>query len=163
GTFILYASHIAAMTPASNVGAASPVSIGLGSSNADDSDVSDSNETEGDKPQKRHRDVMSSKIENDALAYLRSLAQLRERDVDFAKEAVADAASISASEALERGVIEWIAQDIPDLLDQLSGTTLSLDDNAEVTFSFDDAQIDHINPDWRTQLLAVLANPQLAI
>jgi len=165
GTFILYASHIAAMTPASNIGAASPVSIGIGgaSGNGDDNGDDDDDEEAEDKAPKRQRDVMSSKIENDASAYLRSLAQLRDRDVEFAREAVEEAASIPASEALERGVIEWVAQDIPDLLDQLSGSTVLLDKNHEVTLALEGAVVETITPDWRTQLLALLANPQLAI
>src|SRR5690554_980801 len=151
GTFILYASHLAAMTPASNLGAASPVSIGMPSPGA----------AETDKEKKGGLDTMSSKVTNDAAAYIRSLAQLRGRNADFAEKAVLEARSMSAQEALKAGVIDEIASNVAQLLTQIDGKTVTLDSGAVVTLSTAHATIDRIEPDWRTRVLALVANPQI--
>lgn len=153
GTFILYASHIAAMTPASNLGAASPVSIGMPGSGEKDSG--------GDK--KDNQSTMVAKVTNDAAAYLRSLAQLRGRNADFAEKAVLEARSMSANEALSAGVIDLIAPDINTLMQKLDGRKVKLDGGKTVTLSTAEAQIDFVVPDFRTRVLAVVANPQVAL
>src|SRR6478609_4931166 len=110
GTFILYASHVAAMAPGTNVGAASPVSIGGAPAPAD-----------ADKGKAGAPDTHERKAMQDAAAYIRSLAQLRARNVDWAEKAVTEAASLSADEAKARNVVEIVAGDTPDLLHQLDG------------------------------------------
>lgn len=152
GTFILYASHVAAMTPASNLGAASPVSIG-GAAPAQDKD--------GEK--KGGTDTMTSKVTNDAAAYIRSLAQLRGRNADFAEKAVLEARSMSAQEALSAGVIDLIAGGIPELLQKLDGRNVTLDGGASITLETQGARVERIEPDWRNRVLSLLANPQIAV
>lgn len=158
GTFILYASHIAAMTPASNLGAASPVSIGLGG--PDDKPQAG---TDKDADKKSGGDTMTHKVTNDAAAYIRSLAQLRGRNADFAEKAVLDASSMSAQEALKAGVIDVIAANIDDLLKQLDGRSIKLDNGQTVSLQTADAEIVRITPNWRNRIMAWLANPQLAL
>lgn len=170
GTFILYASHVAAMTPATNLGAASPVAVGGlpggGAGEADAPAKDGAPKASGDtgdtiKPS-LGGDTLARKATNDAIAYIRSLAELRGRNADFAEQAVREAASLSAEAALREGVIEVIAKDVPDLLAQIDGREVMLATGAHV-LATRDATIEHRAPNWRHQLLAVLANPQLAV
>ncbi|HEU4442722.1 MAG TPA: nodulation protein NfeD, partial [Burkholderiales bacterium] len=131
GTFILYASHHAAMAPGTNLGAASPVSIG-GSAQKDE---------------KKELDTMTKKVTNDAVAYIRSLAQLRGRNADWGEKAVREAVSLPAEEAVKLKVIDHVATDVPDLLKKLGKAN---------------AQIVQVEVDWRTQILAVVTNPSVA-
>ena len=162
GTFILYASHIAAMTPASNLGAASPVAIGGGMPGRGEPERKPEDK-DTERPAKSDHDTLSSKATNDAAAYMRSLAQLRDRDPDFAEAAVREARSMSAGEALKGRVIEYIAPTLQSLLEQVDGREVRLDNGNTVTLSTRDAQVERIGPDWRTRLLSFLANPQLAV
>lgn len=161
GTFILYASHIAAMTPASNLGAASPVSIGMPGADTEAQD-DDKGKNEG-KKQKSNADTLSSKATNDAAAYIRSLAQLRGRNADFAEQAVLEARSMSAQEALKAGVVDVVAGNMAQLLDQIDGRTVKLGNGAAVSLRTAQADIERIEPGWRTQILSLLANPQVAL
>lgn len=160
GTFILYASHIAAMTPASNLGAASPVAIGAG---AGDKAPTGDKDKAGESKKGSSQDTLAAKAANDAAAYIRSLAELRARNPDFAEAAVRDARSISASEAHKAGVVEILAANMGSLLEQIDGRTVQLSDGSSVTLTTAGAQVERIAPDWRTRLLAFLANPQLAV
>lgn len=166
GTFILYASHIAAMAPATNLGAASPVSIGGtpgGSEPPRPSPPSGSKPgDEASTPAPPAGDAMSRKVMNDAIAYIRSLAELRDRNADWAELAVRDAASLSAEDALAKGVIEYMAENVPDLLRQLDGQTIKLQ-VGEVTLATASAPVEVVEPDWRTRVLSILANPQVAV
>ena len=120
GTFILYASHVAAMAPGTNLGAASPVQIGVGSA-APEPPVA------GDKSKEPvPKDVHERKAFSDAAAYIRSLAQLRGRNAEWGEKAVLDAASLSATEAREQKVVELIAADVPGLLQQLDGRKVDM-------------------------------------
>jgi membrane-bound serine protease (ClpP class) len=163
GTFILYASHIAAMTPASNLGAATPVSIGMSGgperSAPDESGDQDKKSSSGAP----RGDTMTTKVTNDAAAYIRSLAQLRGRNAEFAEKAVLEARSISAQEALKEGVIDVIAPNIPALLRQLDGREVRLDENKVARLATADTTVERIEPDGRTRILALLANPQVAL
>lgn len=180
GTFILYASHIAAMAPATNLGAASPVAIGApggGSSGSDDrrkdsdadadgKEKADGDEKDGEKSRPASRsgsDTMMEKVTSDAAAYIRSLAQLRGRDADFAERAVREAASLTAEEALEAGVIDFVAVSLTDLLNRIDGREVKLDSGNTVTLATAGAHVERIAPDWRNQILAVLSNPQIAL
>lgn len=170
GTFILYASHIAAMTPASNLGAASPVAIGggmpggEGDSSPRRKDDPESKPDDGKPAQQRsNQETSAAKAANDAAAYLRSLAELRGRNPEFAEAAVRDAISMSASEAHEGGVVEYLAPSLESLLEQLDGREIRLDGGQTVTLSTQGAQVERVAPDWRTSMLAFLANPQLAV
>ena len=175
GTFILYASHIAAMTPASNLGAASPVQIGGSPQPAAPATPATAPKAqqggdEGDTPAKDAKtgtpaapgDTMMNKVTNDAAAYIRSLAQLRGRNIKFAESAVRDAASMSASEALDAHVVDFVASDLGDLLKQVDGREVKLTTGTTVLHTLD-ARIQTIEPGWRYQLLALIANPQVAL
>ena len=168
GTYILYASHIAAMAPATNLGAATPVAIGMPASEepagADKTEKSkDSTTKSGDKrPAPSSADSMREKAVNDAAAYIRGLAQLRGRNAEFAEQAVLKASSLSADEALRGGVIEVVAVDVKDLLRQIDGRTVSLP-AGKVKLELAGAPVEAIEPDWRTKVLAVLSNPMLAM
>jgi len=137
GTFILYASHIAAMAPGTNLGAASPVSIGGVSPQKDGKD--------GKKQQSE--DTMTRKVTNDAVAYIRGLAEMRKRNADWAERAVREAVSLSAEQALKLKVIDHVAADVPELLKKLKKA---------------DATVVEVQVDWRTKVLAVITNPSVA-
>lgn len=180
GTYILYASHIAAMAPATNLGAATPVAIGIGGAQpgttsprgqdeADRADPSDESPEDGRKRRDdadarpaAPADAMSAKSMSDATAYIRSLAQLRGRDVDFAERAVREAASLSAEEALAAGVIELIAVDTAALLEKLDGREVAVLDGKR-SLATAGAAIERLEPDWRNRILAAIANPQVAL
>jgi membrane-bound serine protease (ClpP class) len=160
GTFILYASHIAAMAPGTNVGAATPIPIG-GSPPADEKEHSAQG---GDRQEPKTPPAGSAsdrKAVNDAVAYIRSLADLRGRDPGFAEAAVREAASLPAQKALERGVIDLIATDVPELLQALDGREIRLGRETRI-LSTKDAVVERVEMSWRTSLLAVLTNPLVA-
>jgi membrane-bound serine protease (ClpP class) len=173
GTFILYASHIAAMAPATNVGAATPVPIGIGGPREDPEKKeprkakeegekdSSAKKPEEDKKAPPKGDMTQKQI-NDAAAYIRSLAQLRGRNADWGESAVREAASISAEEAMRLKVIEIIASNLDDLLKQVDGRKMTVQ-GVERTLNTAQAEIVEIEPDWRSRLLAVIANPGVAL
>ncbi|HYQ51138.1 MAG TPA: nodulation protein NfeD [Pseudomonas sp.] len=152
GTYILYASHVAAMAPGTNLGAATPVQIG-GTPGAPKDDKAEADSDEA---------TLARKQVNDAAAYIRGLAQLRGRNADWAEKAVREAVSLSASEALKQKVIDQVANDLPDLLRQLDGKTLSAADQPRLLQTRDASVVEHL-PDWRTRLLAVITNPSVAL
>ena len=179
GTYILYASHIAAMAPGTNLGAATPVQVGglpdpaperepepesgrkppSGSSASKADESGGRNVGEEDRMPKK--DAMSRKIIHDAAAYIRALAQMRKRNVEWAERAVHEAVSLSAAEALNLKVIDYVAADVPDLLRQLNGREVTIL-GQHLTLDTLSATIRVIEPDWRTQLLAVITNPSVA-
>lgn len=165
GTFILYASHVAAMAPGTNLGAATPVPIG-GSPPADDKGDKrgDGGAEDGDQEAKKPAPAGTAsdrKAVNDAIAYIRSLADLRGRDAEFAEAAVREAASLPAQQALERGVIELIAADVPELLAALDGREVKMPRGTR-KLATTGAVVERIEMNWRTSLLAVLTNPLVA-
>lgn len=179
GTYILYASHIAAMAPATNLGAATPVAVGGGGGGnpfpmpggddgddgASEPDESGDSSPDDDTPEPRSDDAPASASErkaiNDAVAYIRGLAELRGRNADWAESAVRDASSLSASKALEANVIDVVAADLAELLAALEGRTVTLD-TGEVTLALDDARVRTIEPDWRSEFLALITDPNIA-
>jgi membrane-bound serine protease (ClpP class) len=156
GTYILYASHIAAMAPATNLGAATPVQIGGGLPGMDDKDEKDPK-----KDSKETQDTLNQKAVNDAKAYIRGLAQKRGRNVEWAEQAVEKAESLSAQEALKLHVIDLIAENVDDLLKQLHGKKVQVLEK-EVTLNTASLEILTIKPDWRNRLLGVISNPNIA-
>ncbi|MEQ9110609.1 MAG: nodulation protein NfeD [Rhodospirillaceae bacterium] len=201
GTYILYASHIAAMAPATNLGAATPVQIGglplPGSpqpqpqpqpesqpqlesqpqsknpvsapkegtgltSEAQDSEAQDPAEsrdqTVSPPPPK---DALGAKMVNDAAAYIRGLADLRARNADWAEKAVRQAASLSSQAALEQKVIDVVADTLPDLLQQIDGRVVKTS-QGDLTLDVAGAEIEPIEPNWRTRLLSVITQPNIA-
>lgn len=163
GTYILYASHIAAMAPATNLGAATPVAIGIGGAQPGKREPAAPDDGQTDKsPPAGTADTMSAKAVSDAAAYIRSLAQLRGRNADFAERAVREAASLSAEEALAKRVIDLVAPDLADLLRQLDGREVALAAGKH-TLATAHATIERQLPDWRNRVLAALAHPQVAL
>lgn len=193
GTYILYASHIAAMAPATNLGAATPVSIGgsepapepnptsapnqapkpsASPTQAPDATSNNGSAGSADHPppatppqqppaQPQPSTAMERKVVNDAVAYIRSLAELRGRNAEWAEQAVRGAASLSATAALKEKVIDLVAPDMPHLLAQLNGREAKVGDHT-VKLATRDLRIERVKPDWRTELLAVITNPTIA-
>ncbi len=154
GTYILYASHIAAMAPGTNLGAATPVQLGASPDPEIPDSFADNSSTSGSSSMER-------KIINDAEAYLRSLAQLRGRNVEWTVEAVREGASLTAEEALQQNVIDLIAAHVPDLLAQLDGREVQLIHEKNVLHT-SGLTVKRIEPDWRNELLSLITNPNVA-
>jgi membrane-bound serine protease (ClpP class) len=196
GTYILYACHVAAMAPATNLGAATPISLS-GEEPSSPGTPSSPSPVRGTPPaspsgaapaQRAHQSSPGAKapaatpepsaaapnttapepataegrkVVNDAVAYIRSLAQLRGRNADWAERAVRGAASLSAEDALQQHVVELIAPSVPDLLRQLDGRHVQLA-GREVVLHTADSVVQRVAPDWRTRLLLVLSHPTIA-
>lgn len=158
GTFLLYASHVAAMAPGTNVGAATPVAIGM----APISQERERQPSQQDGNGKDAKSPMSEKQVNDAAAYIRSLAQLRGRNAEWAEKAVREGASLSADDALRQNVIDYVATDVPALLKQLDGRAVSVL-GQERRLRTAGADVTRIVPDWRTNVLTVITNPSIAL
>ncbi len=164
GTYILYACHIAAMAPGTNLGAATPVALGglpggipktpipTGGDGEEDADAQQSQQT---------GDAKGNKVVNDAAAYIRGLAQLRGRDAEWAEKAVREAASLSAAEALASGVIDLIAPDLDRLLERIDGRRVSMP-AGELTLRTVDLTRVELTPDWHSRLLSIISNPNVA-
>ena len=155
GTFILYACHIAAMAPATNLGAASPVAIGMpgggGAEKGEEKKTSDKDA--GSVP----TDTLMRKQMHDAAAYIRGLAQLRGRNADWAERAVREAVSLPAAEALKLKVIDVIADDVAALLKQVDGRAIG----DKILRTAGVAAVAYA-PDWRTRFLSTITNPSVA-
>ncbi|ODB82721.1 serine protease [Candidatus Thiodiazotropha endoloripes] len=158
GTYILYASHIAAMAPATNLGAATPVTLG-GTPNTSPDKSKPKDEQESAPPPAM--DAKNSKAINDAAAYIRSLAKLRNRNAEWAEKAVREAASLSAEEAVKLGVIDLVATDINALLAELNGKEVQLP-LGKKSLNTQNIILEKHLPDWQSQLLSIISNPNLA-
>jgi membrane-bound serine protease (ClpP class) len=177
GTYILYASHIAAMAPSTNLGAATPVQIGGGSEEAerprtpaerardalrDDEDSDEADHDEAAEPDSAPAGTATErKVLEDAVAYIRGLAERHGRNAEWAEKAVREAVSLTSSEALEMNVIDVRVEDIPALLAAIHGRDVRLTART-VTLDTEDVRVVAIEPDWRSQLLSVITNPSLA-
>mgnify|MGYP000482810089 FL=1 len=150
GTYILYACHISAMASATTLGAATPVNIAAPMAPQSE-----------DSPEKSKTSAMEKKVLNDAIAYIRSLAQLRNRNAEWAEKAVAQAATLTASEALKAKVIDIVAETPQALINQLDGKEVSI--NQQVTqLQLTNTKLVTKKPDWRSQFLATITNPNIA-
>jgi membrane-bound serine protease (ClpP class) len=150
GTYILLSAHIAAMAPTTHLGAATPVPL-MTPSGEDDSD--------GEAPP---AGAMDRKVMNDAVSYIRGLAERRGRNADWAETAVTEAATLTAREALEQNVIEYVAADRGELLRLLDGVDIETSSGVR-TLATADAEIDVFEANWRTRLLAVISNPEIVL
>jgi membrane-bound serine protease (ClpP class) len=148
GTYITYAAAVAAMAPGTNIGAATPVQLGMPV-------------FPGANPQPPPEDAETRKIRNDAIAYIRSLAELSGRNADWAAEAVTGAASLSATEALKRHVIDVIADNVPDLLKKIDGMAVTVGGRS-VRLATAGLVPAMLAPDWRTRFLSVITDPTAA-
>jgi membrane-bound serine protease (ClpP class) len=164
GTYIAYASAIVGMAPGTNIGAATPVQLGV-------SPFFPGGRPEQPSAQKNGQekgavgeptDTESRKAINDAVAYIRSLAELNGRNADWAAEAVRTAVSLPASEALKLHVIDVIADDVPDLLRKIDGRIATVAGKPE-RLATAGLEVLTVAPDWRTRLLAIATNPNVAL
>jgi membrane-bound serine protease (ClpP class) len=170
GTYILYASHIAAMAPGTNLGAATPVKIGGISPPTPTKPTPAKSEkdrqSKDDQAIEKHdgdanKDAMQKKLINDAVAYIRGLAELRGRNQEWAEKAVREAASLPAAEALKLNVIDILAINIADLLKQINGREVNIYGQKR-TLNTTGLPLIKIDPDWRSRLLSVITNPNIA-
>lgn len=146
GTYILYASHIAAMAPSTNLGAATPIQL---------------QQQSGEK--KKEQSTLESKMVNDAAAYIRGLAELRGRNAEWAERAVREAESLTASEALSKKVIDVMADDVDHLLSKIDGREVKMAHGKKMTLKTKGAEIERVVPDWRHKLLEVITHPNVAL
>ena len=165
GTYLLYASHVAAMAPATNLGAATPVQIGGSPPPSTPEPKSGDKEGEKDSEEAPASELPGTASErkaiNDSIAYIRGLAELRGRNAEWAESAVRSAASLSARAALEQNVIDVVAEDMDDLLQQIDGRTVKVS-TGQIQLATSGLAIERIEIDWRTQLLSVITNPNVA-
>lgn len=165
GTYILYASHIAAMAPATNLGAATPVQIGGFPGGDGDRGRPAGKEGDAEKEKKApaapNEGAMERKVINDAVAYIRGLAQMRGRNASWAERAVRDAASLSADDAFKQDVIDLVAATVGEILSKIDGRTVHILGQEKVLHT---AKLDvvTIEPDWRTRLLSAITDPNIA-
>lgn len=154
GTYILYACHIAAMAPATNLGAATPVQMGPSApapnKQPDENAANNSGKT-----------ALEKKQVNDAVAYIRGLADLRGRNGDWAEKAVRQGVALDAGQALNLNVIDFMANDLQELLELIDGKTVSVG-SENIVLRSNNLDINNVEPDWRSELLAVITNPNLA-
>jgi len=170
GTYILLASHIAAMSPTTHLGAATPVSLTGDDATPNEapdesSDESSADETEDEaesEPKSQPGTSMERKVLNDAVAYIRGLAERHGRNADWAEQAVRDAATLTAKEALEQNVIEFIADDHAELLELVDGLELEVDSES-VTLATNSVVIENYEPNWRIKILSAIANPEIVL
>ena len=174
GTYILYAAHIAAMAPATNVGAATPIQIGgIPDLEPEDRGREKEKEEKEDKEKKEKGPgqgkeepasplgAMTKKLVNDAVAYIRSLAHMRGRNADWAEKAVREGVSLSAGEALAQGVIDLVAGNLEELLSTVDGRKVNVL-GLEHAIHTKEAPVETLEPDWRSRLLSVITNPNIA-
>jgi len=184
GTYILYASHVAAMAPGTNLGAATPISIGGGlpfgggqdqgqdqgkdqnkggDQGGDGGDgQTGGGEASGGATKTAPQNAGEAKAINDAVAYIRSLAELRGRNLDFAERAVREAATLSATQAVAGDVADFIATDLPEVLAKADGMTVSVAGQTR-TLATANLALETVAPDWRTRLLGAITDPNIAI
>jgi membrane-bound serine protease (ClpP class) len=200
GTYMLLGSHVAAMTPSTNIGSATPVQMGGGFPGFDDGDGSrpggggeagresdrdadapgneaddagdateaaeddetaNGNATEETEEKRRGETAMERKVLEDAVSYIRGLAERFDRNADWAEQAVREGMNIGAREALELNVIEFVADNVEDLLEQMDGHAVRMPWGEKVLETAN-IEVVHVDPDWRTNLLAVITSPNIA-
>ncbi|MDL0432725.1 nodulation protein NfeD [Marinobacter sp. TBZ242] len=175
GTYILYGSHVAAMAPATHLGSATPVQMGglpgseqpepnteddAGSSTEDSGD-GETEEKSGESEKRRGGSAMERKVLEDAVSYIRGLAERHGRNADWAEEAVREAVNLGATEALEKNVVDVVADNMTSLLEQLDGRTVKMAEG-EKTLATANMELTRAEPDWRTRLLSVITDPNVA-
>jgi membrane-bound serine protease (ClpP class) len=172
GTYVLYATHIAAMAPGTNLGAATPVQIGGAlpglPHTVPDKTGKDSKDADGQpkselKSEPKTKDAMTAKVTNDAVAFIRSLAELRGRNADWAEKAVREAATLSANGALQAHVIDIIARNPTDLLRQVDGRMVEVAGGETRRLATNAAVLEAIDPGWISRFLAVITDPNVAL
>ncbi len=164
GTYILLASHIAVMAQTTHLGAATPVSLTGDDATPDEPSIKegeDESESESE-PEQNPGTAMERKVLNDAIAYIRGLAERHGRNADWAEDAVRSAATLTANEALEQNIIEYIAKDRAELLQLIDGHEVEID-SEPVTLATSGAAIEEYEPNWRIKILSAIANPEIVL
>ena len=175
GTYILYASHVAAMAPSTNLGAATPVQIGGGGSEDrpaspaerardaldDDANDGDSNDEQEDEEEVPDRPAAERKVMEDAVAYIKGLAERHGRNAEWAERAVRESVSLTSSEALDINVIDLRVESIEELLAEAHGREVRMEVGTRI-LDTEDLQIIELEPDWRSEFLSIITNPTLA-
>src|SRR5690625_296478 len=160
GTYILYASHVAAMAPGTTLGAATPVRVGAQPRTPAPSSSEQETDAEEDSAS---ADPMSNKMVEDAVAYIRGLAELHGRNAQWAESAVREAASLPAGEAKREQVIDLVASDLDELLSRLDGQSVVMERGRQMRLSTENMAIVERAPGWRARFLAIISNPNLAL
>jgi membrane-bound serine protease (ClpP class) len=155
GTYIAYAAHVAAMAPGTHLGAATPVQMGSPPAPAPQP------RRAGETPESAPADAMERKVVNDAVAYMRSLAQLRGRNADWAEKSVREGATLTAEEASREKVVDLVADNVDHLLDMLDGRTVRTVDGDRV-LATRHAKVRKVEPGWKSLLLSVVTDPNIA-
>ncbi|WDG11782.1 nodulation protein NfeD [Vibrio campbellii] len=166
GTYILLASHVAAMAEATNLGAATPVALGGAPQQPSSDEGNDPTDSQPESTEKASDEVpaktaMEKKVINDARAYIKGLARLHDRNAEWAEKAVSMAASLDATEALELNVIDYIANSPEDLVSTINGIEVKLNGNPFKLALDNPTWVERV-PDWRAEMLAVITNPNVA-
>ncbi|HKK55146.1 nodulation protein NfeD [Marinobacter sp.] len=178
GTYLLYGSHVAAMAPATHLGSATPVQMGglpgmdeqqpenndteAESTTDSAADQDAQTDADGESAEKRRGGTaMERKVLEDAVSYIRSLAERHGRNGDWAEEAVREAVNLTAEEALARNVVDVVASSLPELMEQVDGRTVVMA-GGEQTLNTQDIELERADPDWRTKLLSVITDPNVA-
>jgi membrane-bound serine protease (ClpP class) len=159
GTYILYASHIAAMAPTTNLGAATPIQVGGLPGMPEEPSSPQEEEKNKEKPQVS--DTLERKMVNDAVAYIKALASRHGRNQEWAEQAVREAVSLTAEEALKIGVIDLVVASHADLLHQIDGREVVME-SGKVALATKELIIELFEPDWRTKILTVITDPNIA-
>ena len=165
GTYLSYASHISAMCPVSNIGSSTPVTMGSSPNNVPGLPGTPDSPNEPDETEdttENSTSAMDRKILEDSVAYIKSLAELRGRNVEWAEKTVREAANLTASEALDLNVTDYIAEDVRDLLEQIHGSTIENVDGNTVVIDTADALVVEIETDWVYEFLKIITNPNVA-
>ena len=171
GTYLMYAAHVAAMAPSTHLGAATPISISPGLPGSPPPSPPPQEPAPGKENQGKDKQPSSPadgktaqerKVINDAIAYIRSLAELRGRNADWAEKAVRDAATLTASAALKEGVIDLIADDVAELLAKVDGRVVKTP-AGEVRLETRGRQVVELKPDWKTEVMQVISDPNVAL
>ena len=191
GTYILLASHIAAMAPTTHLGAATPVSltgddvpesrdslfdlpqeqteettdeaVAPADADAATDETTDTTDADESVPARAPGTAMERKVLNDSIAYIRALAERHGRNADWAESAVRDAATLTAEDALDANVIDLIAPSRSELLNRIDGRTVLLTGDQSVTLATRDAAVEQREPNWRIKVLSAIANPEIAL
>lgn len=160
GTYILYASHVAAMAPTTNLGAATPIKVGgMPGMPEQEPESPEKKEEKEEKPVPK--DTLERKMVNDAVAYITALANRHGRNAEWAEQAVREAVSLNAEEALAMGVIDLMAANLEELLEKVDGREVVME-HGKVTLATAELTVERFEPDWRTRLLMVITDPNVA-
>jgi membrane-bound serine protease (ClpP class) len=168
GTYILLASHVAAMAPTTHLGAATPVSLmgeDLSPGDAAPEETGADEETESDETEPTPGapdSAMERKVLNDSISYIRGLAEAHGRNADWAEDAVRNAATLTATEALDQNVIDLIADNRAELLQAINGREVRVKNEA-FTIDSEGLVVEKLEPNWRLKILNTIASPEIAI